>query len=60
MLRAGDVNVPEGVTIINDHDDVVARVALERVAVEEVAKPVAEKVAGEAEVEGEAAEEESG
>ncbi len=63
VLRADDVQVADGVTILNDPDDVVARVALERVAVAEEAveavaeEAVAEKVTEEA-AEAKAAEEE--
>ena len=57
VLRAADVQVADGVTILNDPDDVVARVALERVAVaEEAVEAVAEKVTEEV-AEAEAAEE---
>ncbi len=51
-LRVGDVRPPDGVTILNDHDLVVARIEAERrpaVEAEEVVEPEEEETAQEAE-----------
>ena len=50
-IRVQDLSVPEGVTILNEGDDVVARVHAHRVEVEEPVETAAE---GEAGAEGEA------
>jgi len=55
-VHAKDLSVGEGITILTDPDQAVARIARARVEVEEVVKPAA----AEAVVEGEAEEAEAG